>query len=202
MTMQMKYAILGDIHSSKEDLRSVLAHIIQEVPQALLIGTGDLFECTVSKRHISDYRYNTLEEVMLLPDGFVELLTFPSVKGNQEERILFITDTDDPLLGMLSAMPEKMELGMAEVIHGHQWKWGGDPWALVEPELSQPVTFFGHSHTSGLIRDGHKEEVLLYGHPYELGQEQTLVNVGAVIDDQEWVLFDSIQNIVTFMKAN
>ena len=34
---------------------------------------------------------------MIIPEGFPELLTFPSVRGNQEERILLITETDDPL---------------------------------------------------------------------------------------------------------
>lgn len=199
--MQMQYAMVGDIHSSKEDLEKVLAHIKDEAPDAVLIGTGDLFECTISKRYVNEHRYNRLSEVMLLPEGFVELLTFPSVRGNQEERILLITDTDDPLMGILSAMPERIELGMAEVIHGHQWKWGGDPWMLLEAQVSQPLTFYGHSHKSGLLRHGLEEETVLFNHPYEIGDEQALVNVGAVIEDQEWVLYDSIQNTVTFMKA-
>ena len=36
---------------------------------------------------------------MLIPEGFPELLTFFSVSGNQEERILLITETEDPLTG-------------------------------------------------------------------------------------------------------
>ncbi|MDW0115514.1 metallophosphoesterase family protein [Sporosarcina thermotolerans] len=196
----MQYAIIGDIHSSKEDLEKVLYHINKQAPDAVLIGTGDLFECTISKRNITERKYTSLSEVMLLPDGFKELLTFPSVKGNQEERILLITEADDPLLKMLSEMPEKMELGNAEVIHGHQWTWGGEPWSLLKADTVKSLTFYGHSHNSGLMHNGKKEDVL-FEHPYFIGAGQTLVNVGAVVDDREWVLFDSTHNTVSFMKV-
>ncbi|MCM3709734.1 metallophosphoesterase family protein [Sporosarcina luteola] len=199
--MKMQYAIIGDVHSSKEDLSDVLSHIKERAPGAVLIGTGDLFECTISKRFVNERTFASLEEVMLIPKGFVELLTFPSVKGNQEERILFITETDDPLLGLLSAMPERIELGEAEVIHGHQWKWGGEPWSLLEAEVSKNLTFYGHSHRSRLLRNGTEEEVILFDHPYEVKDGQTLVNVGAVVSDKEWVLYDNMQDTVTFMKA-
>ncbi|GEN83657.1 hypothetical protein SLU01_19690 [Sporosarcina luteola] len=200
--MKMQYAIIGDIHSSKEDLEKVLSHIKEQAPDATLIGTGDLFECTISKRNVASNRYTNLTEVMLLPEGFVEMLTFPSVIGNQEERILLITETDDPLLGILSAMPERIEVGAGEVVHGHQWKWGGAPWSLIEAEVTKSLTFYGHSHRSGLLRDGHEEKAVLFGHPYEVKDVQTLVNVGAVIEDKEWVLYDSFKDTVTFMKAD
>ncbi|MCM3743060.1 metallophosphatase family protein [Sporosarcina luteola] len=199
--MKMQYAIIGDVHSSKKDLTDVLSHIKERAPEAVLIGTGDLFECMISKRYVNERTFDNLEEVMLLPEGFVELLTFPSVIGNQEERILFITKTDDPMLGILSAMPERIELGEAEVIHGHQWKWGGEPWSLVEAEVSKNLTFYGHSHRSRLLRNGTEEEVILFDHPYEVKDGQTLVNVGAVVSDKEWVLYDHVQDTVTFMKA-
>lgn len=197
----MQYAIVGDIHSSKGDLEDVLSHIKERAPEAVLIGTGDLFECTISKRYVNERTYSTLEEVMILPEGFDELLNFPSVKGNQEERILLITETDDPLLKMLSAMPEKIELDAAEVIHGHQWKWGGEPWSLLEADVSKGLTFYGHSHRSGLLRSGSEEEAVLFDHPYDVRGGQTLVNVGAVVSDKEWVLYDNMENTVTFMKA-
>lgn len=199
--MNMQYAIIGDVHSSKEDLADVLSHIKERAPEAVLIGIGDLFECTISKRNMHERKFNSLKEVMLIPEGFVELLTFPSVKGNQEERILFITETDDPLLGMLSAMPERIQLGEAEVIHGHQWKWGGEPWSLLEAGVSKRLTFYGHSHRSALLRNGVAEEVILFDHPYDVKDGQTLVNVGAVVSDKEWVLYDNIQDTVTFMKV-
>jgi len=37
----MHYALLGDIHSSKEDLEKVLADISEKAPTAKLIGTRD-----------------------------------------------------------------------------------------------------------------------------------------------------------------
>ena len=195
----MQYAIIGDVHSSKKDLADVLTHINERAPEAVLIGTGDLFECTISKRNVNERMYDSLEEVMLLPEGFVELLTFPSVKGNQEERILLITETDDPLYGILSAMPEKVELGEAELIHGHQWQWGGEPWSLVKADVSKSLTFYGHSHRSGLLRNGHDEGAVLFDHPYDVKDGQTLVNVGAVVSDKEWVLYDDMLDTVTFM---
>ena len=74
----MQYAILGDIHSSKEDLEAVLNDISVKAPTATCVGTGDLYECIISKKDISDKKFNFLEEVMLIPEGFTELLTFPS----------------------------------------------------------------------------------------------------------------------------
>lgn len=197
----MKYAIIGDIHSSRGDLEDVLSHIKEQAPESVLIGTGDLFECIISKRNVNERTYSKLEEVMLIPDDFVKLLNFPSVKGNQEERILLITETDDSLYGILSAMPEKIELGAAEVIHGHQWQWGGEPWSLLEADVSKNVTFYGHSHHSGLRRNGSGEVAVKFDHPYDVKDGQTLVNVGAVVFDKEWVLYDDELDTVTFMKA-
>ena len=87
----MYYALLGDIHSSKEDLEKVLADINEKFPEAIRVGTGDLFECTISKKKITDKKFANLADVMIIPEGFVELLTFQSVSGNQEDRILMIT---------------------------------------------------------------------------------------------------------------
>lgn len=198
----MQFAIIGDIHSSIEDLQRVLSHIQKTAPQATIIGTGDLFECTISKRFINDRTYSQLSEVMILPEGFEELLTFPSVIGNQEERILYITDSDEELRSFLQALPERLNAGRAEVVHGHQWKWGGEPWSLLEAESSKSLTFYGHSHQSGLMRDGQTEAKIEFGKPYLIDSRTTLVNVGAVVDDQEWVLFDDDVATVTFMKAN
>ena len=61
----MQYALLGDIHSSKEDLEKVLAHISDKAPKAILLGTGDLFECTISKKDITDQKFSRLEDVMI-----------------------------------------------------------------------------------------------------------------------------------------
>lgn len=196
----LKYAILGDIHSAKADLEKVLADIIEKSPEAIRIGTGDLFECIISKKDITDEKFKSLEEVMLIPEGFPELLTFPSVRGNQEERILKITETADPLREKIERIPETIEVGNAEIIHGHQWKWGGEPWSLIHAEVSQSPVFYGHSHTSAMSRGG-IQQVIEFGVPYSVDGENILVNVGAVVVDCEWVLYDSTENTVVFMKA-
>ncbi|CAM3053308.1 metallophosphoesterase family protein [Filibacter tadaridae] len=196
----MHYALLGDIHSSKTDLERVLADITDKAPNAVKVGTGDLFECTISKKNIAEAKFTRLEDVMLIPEGFQELLTFLSVKGNQEERILLITETADPLREKLSAMPTTFEIGNAEIIHGHQWEWGGEPWSPVHLEVEVSTVFYGHSHRSALSKNG-KNQIVEFGIPYEIGGEHVLVNVGAVVGDREWVLYDQSANTVTFMKA-
>lgn len=196
----MNYALLGDIHSSKEDLEKVLADITEKAPEAIRVGTGDLFECTISKKDITDKKFLTLEEVMVIPEGFPELLTFFSVRGNQEERIVQITETEDPLREKLSTLPETLEIGQAEVIHGHQWQWGGEPWSLIQAKADTSPVFYGHSHQSALSRDG-VEQAIEFGVPYDVTGQQVLVNVGAVIGDREWVLYDMNDHTVTFMKV-
>ena len=100
----MRYALLGDIHSSKDDLEKVLNHIEEVAKEATLIGTGDLYECTISKKDITDVKFTKLDQVMLIPNGITELLDFPSVRGNQEERIIYITDTKEPLRNSLGCL--------------------------------------------------------------------------------------------------
>ena len=196
----MLYALLGDIHSSIKDLEDVLANISDIAPEAIRIGTGDVFECTISKKDITNYKFKLLEEVMILPEGFTELLTFPSISGNQEERILQITETDDPLREKLAAMPETYEIGHAEIIHGHQWKWGGNPWALIHANVEKSPVFYGHSHCSELLINGVQQEIE-FGIPYHVDGKNVLVNVGAVVGDKEWALYDSLEDTVQFMKA-
>ncbi len=196
----MRYALLGDIHSSKNDLERVLVDILNKAPEVELVGTGDLFECIISKKNITNKKFAELENVMLIPEGFPELLTFPSVSGNQEDRILWITETDNPLRAKLAALPETIELGHAQVIHGHQWQWGGEPWALIHASVEQSLVFYGHSHQSGLSRNDVRQDIE-FGIPYSVVGERVLVNVGAVVGDREWVLYDSENNTVTFMKA-
>ena len=197
----MRYALLGDIHSSKEDLEIVLADIVNKAPDAVRMGTGDLFECTISKKDITDHKYQKLEDVMILPEGFTKLLKFESVKGNQEERILLITETKDSLRDKISAMPDTYKIGHAEIIHGHQWKWGGDPWAPIHVEAEKPLVFYGHSHCSGLNVNGVPREIE-FDIPYRVNGEKVLVNVGAVVGDREWVLYDSFKDTVMFMKKD
>ena len=196
----MHYALLGDIHSSKEDLEKVLADISEKCPAAVHVGTGDLFECIISKKDITNQKFTKLKDVMIIPEGFTELLTFLSVSGNQEDRILMITETDDPLREKLGTMPETLDIATAKIIHGHQWKWGGEPWALIHAEVNESPVFYGHSHTSKLSRNDVNETIEI-GIPYDISGDKVLVNVGAVVIDREWVLYDPSENTVTFMKA-
>ncbi|EMR07360.1 Calcineurin-like phosphoesterase superfamily domain protein [Bhargavaea cecembensis DSE10] len=197
----MRYALLGDIHSSVEDLRDVLNDIQKHAPDAELIGTGDLFECIISKKRAPFERFGKLDDVMLYSDELMDMLTFPSVRGNQEDRIAQITESDEPLLQRIRTMEERFRIEeKAEVIHGHQWEWGGDPWMPVFPETGPDLIFFGHSHDSGLSIDNQVEEVG-FGIPYDVTKGRTFVNVGAVVGDRSWVLYDSDAGIVIFMKV-
>ncbi|MET3575186.1 metallophosphoesterase family protein [Bhargavaea ullalensis] len=196
----MKFAIIGDIHSSVQDLEDVLDHISQHAPGAEVVGTGDLFECTISKKRAPYERFSRLEEVMLLPEGLLNLLDFPSVMGNQEERIAMITESGEPLLRRIRSMPETMDIDGAEIVHGHQWEWGGDPWTPVYPGNAGDLTFYGHSHESDLSIDGEPIDIG-FGVPYDVTKGQTFVNVGPVVGDREWVLYDPAARTVEFRKV-
>lgn len=196
----MEYALIGDIHSSKEDLQKVYKQIKEVAPHAEIIGTGDIFECIISKKDITEKKFSSLEEVLLNPDGFEALLTFSTVSGNQEERIIQITATDEPLRRKIAVFPETLSIEGAQVIHGHQWQWGGEPWSLQKAEPQHRLVFFGHSHTSQLSIDGAWQEVHWHK-PQEISSGEILVNVGSVIDNREWVLYDAKKETITFMKA-
>ncbi|MCM3088267.1 metallophosphatase family protein [Bhargavaea ginsengi] len=197
----MRYALLGDIHSSVEDLKDVLNDIQKQAPGAELIGTGDLFECIISKKRAPFERFNRLKDVMLFSDELIDMLTFPSVRGNQEERIAQITESDEPLLLRIRTMEERIGIERtADVIHGHQWEWGGEPWMPVFPETGRNLIFYGHSHESGLTIDSQVEEVG-FGVPYDVTKGRTFVNVGAVVGDRNWVLYDADAGTVVFMKV-
>jgi len=196
----MIYALLGDIHSSKEDLEKVLNHIQEVEPEAKIIGTGDLFECTISKKDITTDKFTRFEQVMLNPKGFTELLNFPSVIGNQEERILFITETDNQIRRKIEALPEVINLEKGQILHGHQWTWGGEPWSLLQANIQTSPIFYGHSHISALTIDGVSEKIN-FGLPYTLIGENILINVGSVVLNREWLIYNSDENTVTFMKT-
>ena len=86
------------------------------------------------------------------------------------------------------------------MIHGHQWKWGGKPWSLLESNVECSPVFYGHSHHSALTIDDVKH-IINFDTPYPLTGENILVNVGSVVENQEWVIYDAVENTVTFMKA-
>lgn len=196
----MEYALIGDIHSSKEDLEKVYRQFREVAPSAEIIGTGDVFECIISKKDMTEKKFTSLGEVLLNPDGFEAMLTFLTVRGNQEERIIQITATDEELREKIAVLPETLSIEGAEVIHGHQWIWGGKPWSLQKAEPQHRLVFFGHSHTSQLSIDGEWQEIY-WEVPQDVSNGEVLVNVGSVIDNREWVLYDAQKETITFMKA-
>lgn len=192
---KMKYAFLGDLHSSVEDTKAVLSHIAHHAPEAKIIGLGDLFECKIGKRKAAQTRMLKIEEAAVWPKDFCSLLTFPSVRGNQEERIMRVTGRAD-----FVHLPEYILLEGAIAVHGHQWKWTKD-WLPVLPKANEPLLFFGHSHEAGLYRK-QKRLSFSFGKPVLLKKKRYGINVGAVWKTREWALYDSRARTVTFMKAD
>lgn len=190
----MKYAILGDLHSSVADTKAVLNDIRSNAINAEIIGLGDLYECKIGKKKAKDVVGIPLEEAAEYSDEFKNLLQFPSVRGNQEERIMKVTGLD-----IFLKLPEFIEIEGAEIIHGHQFKWSSD-WKPFLDQIDTSIVFFGHSHDAALYRKGAKKE-FQYGQPVHLNKKKYGVNVGSVIKNREWCLYDSDDRTVTFMKA-
>lgn len=196
----MRYALLGDIHSSITDLETVLLHITEFAPDAHLIGLGDLFECVIGKKRAKNEQFTQLSDVMIRPNGFENILSFPTVKGNQEQRIVDITSTNEGLYKLLEKLPETIELPGAVVTHGHQWEWGGDPWKPIIPSFEDKIVFYGHSHRAGVM-ERFESISFTYNDPVKLPHLNFQVNVGSVINHGEWLLYDTELNTITFMKA-
>ena len=196
----MQYALLGDIHSSIEDLKAVLGHISIEAPHAEVIGLGDLYECTVSKKDLRGQIYPSVNEVIKHPEGFDKLLTFPSVYGNQEERILLLTEHAEPLRDYLHDLSETLSAGEAVIIHGHQWN-SDERNAWLNAQIpDKTIVFHGHTHRAGYTRD--QQEMLISGRgKISLSGKRNIVNVGAVVGSREWVLFNAKERTVRFMRA-
>ena len=192
-----KFAIIGDIHSSKKDLKAVLQHVRKVDPQAEVVGTGDIFECTISKKKLPLPKPLPYEQVYKTKREFEQLLTFPTVYGNQEERILLVGEGEDEWPKWMRRLPEVYPLSPdAAIIHGHQWEWGGTPWALQNYTMQGRLTFYGHSHTSLFNR-----QPVQFGHPYDVSTGEHLINVGSDVDNREWVLYEVEEGQVLFMKA-
>lgn len=194
----MRYALIGDIHSSIDELKKVLQDIEALSSDATVIGLGDLFECTISKKKLDGTTYLKLSDVLFNPDGFVQLLEFPSIRGNQEERIKIVSRSDESLLQKITDLPERMYIGDALLIHGHQWSYNELP--PKEISAGQRLVFHGHTHRSSWSIDK-IEQPFQFGQPIALTGKQLTVNVGSVVDHKEWLLFNSDKNTITFMKV-
>lgn len=190
-----KFAIIGDIHSSLPALQRVKQAILEQSPDATIVCNGDVYECIISKKQLPVKHRLAPEQVYFTSAAFEDLLDFPSVLGNQEERILEVVQPHtkrDELANWKREWPLTKD---ATVIHGHQWQWGGNPWTLQHADTTARLTFFGHSHQAAL-----NGKAISYDVPYDVSQGSFLINVGAVIETMEWVSFDSRAQTVTFHR--
>ena len=192
----MKYAIIGDLHSAIVETKAVLKEIKKLGLEQHIIGLGDLFECKIGKRKLALLTEKIpLKEAAIYEKPFKELLTFPSVIGNQEERIALVTGEERFL-----NYPKSIEIEHATVMHGHQFDYT-DEFELILPSFQSKILFFGHSHHSALYIDG-KRYNIEFDKPYSLQQyEHVIVNVGSVVDQLEWCIYDSDALTVTFKKS-
>ena len=194
MVVFLQYAILSDLHSDYKNTKKVLRHIQTVAPHAEIIGLGDLFECTISKKKAKNIRNAKLKDAAIIDEKFLNLLTFPSIIGNQEERIALVTG-DQRFL----QYEAQKKIEHATLIHGHQLEWD-DSYNPTFPMIQTPLLFFGHSHDAAIYTDGVRQKVP-YNIPLAVGQKKYQINVGAVVDKKEWCLYDSNAMTVTFMQA-
>ncbi|HWK22112.1 MAG TPA: metallophosphoesterase family protein [Ureibacillus sp.] len=195
----MKYALLGDLHSSINDTKSVLQHIREVAPDSKIVGLGDLYECTIGKKKALTLSNVPLNNAAIIEEDFEALLSFPSIRGNQEERITSVTG-----IKRFSTFPEKLTIEGATLIHGHQIEWdkNWEPINMSALEIDSPLVFFGHSHRSGLYLENKKiTEPIQFGKEIKIQKKNYWVNVGSVVDNREWCLYDSKNCSIQFMKV-
>ena len=104
------------------------------------------------KKILPTRKFRRLEDVMLIPEGFNELLTFPSVEGIKKNDILHLTEVGNPLRENISHCQKQLRLVMRKLFTVTSGKWGGNPWALIDAKVKKSPIFYGHSHQSLLIR--------------------------------------------------
>ena len=196
----MRYALLGDLHSNIDDTKAVLEHMQEFAPDAVLIGLGDLYECTIGKKKALTVSNAPMHSAAIIEEDFKALLTFPSIRGNQEERITQVTG-----IKRFAALPDKMAIEGATLIHGHQIEWNKqwEPVNCSALEIETSLVFFGHSHRSGIYEDFKKlKEPLPFGKEIQLDIKNYWINVGSVVDNREWCLYDSENRSIRFMKTS
>lgn len=190
----MKYAFIGDLHSNIADTVAVLEHIKQIAQNANIIGLGDLYECTIGKKKATIARNINLHDAAIISEEFEKLLTFPSIRGNQEERITLVTGNQH-----FMQYPEIINIDHAILMHGHQFQWDKH-WRPTFPVFQKQLLFFGHSHESA-IYDNNIKQIVPFNQPFSIASKQYAINVGSVVTNREWCMYDSAEQTVTFMKA-
>ncbi len=191
----MKYALLGDLHGHYQHTKATLQHIKKIAPTAMVLGLGDLFECHIGKKKAAKLTsYIPLKEAATIKKKFVQLLTFPSIIGNQEERIAQVTGNSSFL-----QYEECFLINQATLLHGHQFEWDED-FEPNFPAYTTPLLFFGHSHRAAIYVHGQRTAIR-YRQPIYVGDGKYEINVGAVVESCDWCLYDSDQMTVTFYQA-
>ena len=197
---EMRYALFGDLHSSIDDTKAVLHHIQEIAPDSILIGLGDLFECIIGKKKALTISNAPLKSAAIIEKDFEALLTFPSIRGNQEERITSVTGIE-----CFAALPDKMVIEGATLIHGHQITWDKhwEPLNTPSLDIETSLVFFGHSHRSGIYQYFKKiQNPIQFGQEIQLLNQKYWINVGSVVDNREWCLYDSENRSISFMKIS
>lgn len=190
----MLYAIIGDLHSNETDTIAVLTQIKKIAPHAEIIGLGDLYECHIGKKKAQKNKLVPLQKAVTLTPSFERLLTFPSVIGNQEERIAHVTG-DTRFL----KLPQTLAIEHATIIHGHQFMWD-EAWHPTFPTFTTPLVFFGHSHRAAIYHNG--ERITMPANTMlDVANAHYIINVGAVVFHREWCLYDSTKKTIHFMRA-
>ncbi len=87
--------------------QAVLDDVRRETEHILCLG--DLYECHIGKKRRHE-RFHHVEDVVTYNPHYEALLTFPSVRGNQEERIDEVLLIDHPLKTRISLLPEQTTL--------------------------------------------------------------------------------------------
>lgn len=192
--MMLKYALLGDLHSHYKNTKAVLQHINEIDPTMEIIGLGDLFECIIGKRKAENIRGATLDQATILSHEFLQLLTFPSVIGNQEERIAMVTGLEQFL-----NYEQQIVIDGATIMHGHQFLWD-EHFEPTFPAIHTPLLFFGHSHRAAIYNEGVRAPIH-YNEKIYVGDRPYAINVGAVVESRDWCLYDSDKMTVTFYRA-
>jgi len=191
----MQYALLGDLHSDFKNTKAVLKHIQEIAPHAKIIGLGDLYECIIGKRKAATLtKHVSLEEAVIMKKKFTKLLTFPSIIGNQEERIAAVTGRKEFL-----HYEEKIIIENATLMHGHQFEIDED-FHVTFPPYETQLLFFGHSHRAAIYINGVRTKIE-YNKPIYVGDQKYEINVGAVVESRDWCLYDSEEMTVTFLQA-
>lgn len=190
----MLYAIIGDLHSNEADTKAVLTQIKEVAPSAKIIGLGDLYECHISRKKAAKNKKVTLEKAVTFTTSFEALLTFPSVIGNQEERIAQVTGNQHFL-----QLPNTLTIEDALLIHGHQFHWD-EQWHPTFPTFTTPLVFFGHSHRAAVYVAGQRI-TMPPNATLDVSSGNFVINVGAVVFHREWCLYDSKKKMIYFMRA-